>query len=197
MPEAAPLDSVYLDTTVLSNFATSDGIATLVAFDAELCVTSAVIDELKSGVTSGHDELERALRYVDDGVAIPDEDGPTRLAEQMPWKRGAYLYDAGNAYRPKAHDERHEFFDRLDPGEAHSLYAANLYDATLATDDQDARQLAQEYGVDLTGSLGLLARAVVTGALTEQEADEHLQMWITENGYYSPAGSISAVLEQL
>lgn len=81
----------------------------------------------------------------------------------------------------------------LDPGETHALHVACEREGSLATDDRAARNAANDLDIPVTGSLGVLARAVHGGALTRDDADERLQQWI-EAGYRSPIESITEVL---
>lgn len=90
-------------------------------------------------------------------------------------------------------NEPGESLDRLDPGETHALQLARERDGSLATDDLAARTVADELDIPVTGSLGVLARAVHERALGEEEADERLQQWI-DSDYRSPIESITEVL---
>lgn len=84
--------------------------------------------------------------------------------------------------------------DRLDYGEAHALHAAIVEEGTLATDDLPARELADQRGVPVTGSIGLLVRLVRYEKFTVNEADAVLRRWIEGGGYFSPVESVREVL---
>jgi predicted nucleic acid-binding protein len=62
---------------------------------------------------------------------------------------------------------------RLDDGEryslAHALVVARARPVLVLTDDRRARQAADELGVDITGTVGLLLQALVSG---RAEADQ-------------------------
>jgi len=62
------------------------------------------------------------------------------------------------------------------------------------TDDDPARRRAGKLGVEVTGSLGILVRAIEQDWLTVNEADEKLARWIDESGYHSPVASITDIL---
>jgi len=87
-----------------------------------------------------------------------------------------------------------ELTDSLDYGEAHALNAALVENGTLATDDLAARELADDRGVPVTGSIGLLARLVRREVLTVAEADDVLRRWIEGSDYFSPVESVRDVL---
>ena len=82
----------------------------------------------------------------------------------------------------------------MDYGEAHALHATIIEGGTLATDDLAARKLADQRGVPVTGSIGLLVRLVRQGVLTVDEADTVLRRWIEKSNYFSPVESVREVL---
>jgi predicted nucleic acid-binding protein len=61
------------------------------------------------------------------------------------------------------------------------------------SDDRKARRVAQDHGVEISGTLGLLKLAVEEGTLSIGEADEVLNRMI-DGGYYSPIRSIDELL---
>lgn len=75
----------------------------------------------------------------------------------------------------------------LDLGEAQALAVAETVDGMVVTDDGDARTVANERGIEVTGSIGLLVRSVERGRLPEETADTHLKRWIDEAGFRSPS----------
>lgn len=91
-------------------------------------------------------------------------------------------------------DPGDEILDSVDYGEAYALHAALAEDGTLATDDLAARGLADEQGVAVTGSIGLLVRLVRQDAFTVDEADAVLERWIEGSGYFSPVESVRELL---
>ena len=77
---------VFLDATVLSNFASSDSVRFLeMALDAPV-VVPAVRDEIVRGQTLGHDYLAAALDAFDDGLPVGDrpvENDTRRIKERI------------------------------------------------------------------------------------------------------------------
>jgi predicted nucleic acid-binding protein len=82
----------------------------------------------------------------------------------------------------------------LDPGEAQALAVAEVVDGMVVTDDGDARTTANQRGVDLTGSIGLLVRFVENGHISAETADGYLKRWIDEAGFRSPARDFDVFL---
>lgn len=56
---------VFLDTTVLSNFASSNAIETLDDTLDSIAIVPAVREELEQGAAHGHEYLERALESIE------------------------------------------------------------------------------------------------------------------------------------
>lgn len=81
----------------------------------------------------------------------------------------------------------------LDLGETHALHAAQEFDGSIATDDRAARSVAKTLEIPVTGSLGVLVRAVHEDSLDRDDADERLQQW-RNGGYHSPVTSITELL---
>lgn len=81
----------------------------------------------------------------------------------------------------------------LDPGETEALHLAHEHGGSLATDDRAARTVAGDLEIPVTGSLGVLVRAVHQGVIDRDDADTCLQQW-QDGGYHSPVESISELL---
>ncbi|MGH2354758.1 MAG: hypothetical protein ACRDJN_24375 [Chloroflexota bacterium] len=64
----------------------------------------------------------------------------------------------------------------------------------LASDDRAARAAAQQYGVPLSGTLGMLLLAVHQRLLSLGEANAILARMMT-NGYYSPVATLDRLLK--
>lgn len=157
-----------LDATVFSNLASTDGLRLVNATLSDPVTTRVVVRELERGREEGYTFLGSALEAIDRSVPVVDLPSPV----------------------PET------FASALDPGEAAVLHLARTEDGTAVTDDGDARELAREHGVPVTGSLGVLARGVVTEELDVEEADNWLSTWRAEYGYRSPVDSISEVLPE-
>ena len=162
---------VILDATVLSNYASTDSVTWLTTTLDDLQTVPAVQTELEQGREVGYAYLERALEALEAGEIRIAETAPEQLEQDYP-----------------------ELQDRLDPGEAEALVAADTAGGTLVTDDGAARTLAADYDVALTGSIGVLVRGVVRGDLSIETADEWLTTWIDERNYYAPVDSVTPAL---
>lgn len=158
---------VVLDTTVLSNFSSSDSISLLIAVVESPVVVPAVRTELERGLDAGHDYLDTAVDALDDGLSIR---------------------------RISSDDDAQDVRERLDPGEAESLLGAIELGGTLATDDLAARRVAGKRDIPVTGSIGLLVLGVEAGYLDRDTADERLATWRKRRGYYAPVESVSKLL---
>lgn len=65
--------------------------------------------------------------------------------------------------------------DELDAGERAALAVAREYDAILLTDDLAAREIALESGLEVRGSLGVIARAHAEGLVDRDGAAERMR----------------------
>lgn len=164
---------VVLDTTVLSNFASSGSIDWLIELLERPAATPAVRDELERGRSHGHTFLDTAIDPLGDKLSLLDVDGE----------------DEGVL------EENSAIRDELDPGEAESLLVAIRHGGTLATDDLAARRLASDHGVGVTGSVGLLVLGIEQDALDVTIADQWLETWRTKRGYYAPVESIEDIID--
>jgi predicted nucleic acid-binding protein len=168
MPDGYPVP-IFLDATVISNFASTDSIEFLVSVLESPVVVPAVRDEIEQGRQFGHDYLDSAVEAFRGELRISD-DPPEREDEQ--------------------------FRERLDAGEADALRGAAEHDGTLATDDLAARRLASERNVPVTGSIGILVLGIGRGHIDSETADEWLETWRETRGYYAPVESIREVLDE-
>lgn len=166
---APPENPTVLDTTVLSNFAQVDHVALLVALP-RVVTTSAVETELQAG-SETHPYLEGALAALDEEIPVV---APSERATEL----------------------EAQLLETLDPGEAQSLAVAAVTDGTIVTDDGDGRSTATERGVDLTGSIGVLVRAVEADELSVTRADTYLKTWIDQAGFRSPARDFAVFLDE-
>lgn len=161
---------VVLDTTVLSNFASSSSIPSLFAIEETAVTVPAVRDELREGKGHGYDFLAEALAQV--GEKIPVIAITSDQVDRYPDLRS-----------------------RLDLGETQALIGAIERRGTLATDDLAARHVACDHGVPIIGSVGLLVRGIRRDLLTIESANAQLRTWRKERGYYAPVDRIEEVLE--
>jgi len=163
------------DTTVLSNFAAASRLELLeTRYRAVAYTTVEVTDELRRGVKAGYSYLESVLRQVDS--ANPDG-----------WLRVLVPKSAAE------HRLRSEFDLFLDSGEASCLALAISRGLTFVTDDLAARRLAEERGVPLTGTLGILITLVRSGTLSLAEANAMLVVMVQQR-YRSPVDRLDELI---
>jgi predicted nucleic acid-binding protein len=163
-----PNNATVLNTTVLSNFAHVDHVELLVALP-RLVTVDAVQTELDEGRDTHH-YLEHALDALEDEIPVVTPSAPAQEREA-------------------------DLLESLDPGEAQAVAVAAEAEGMVVTDDGDARELASQRGIQLTGSIGLLVRFVENDRLTADTADTYLKRWIDEAGFRSPARDFRRFLE--
>ncbi|AUX10584.1 PilT domain-containing protein [Halalkaliarchaeum desulfuricum] len=164
-----PGNATVLDTTVLSNFAQVDHVELLLELPRPVTV-DAVREELGAGAET-HSYVEHALALIGREIPVVTPSGSAEKLEE-------------------------QLLASLDPGEAQALAVAAVANGMLVTDDGDARTIAKQRGVDLTGSIGLLVRFVEDGHTSASTADEYLKRWIDEAGFRSPARDFDVFLEE-
>lgn len=168
MPDGFP-QPVYLDATVVSNFASTSSIEFLVHVIENPIVVPAVRNEIEQGVDHGHEYLTSAVEAFGEGLSVND----------VPPEIGGVQLD-----------------ERLDPGEAEALRGAVEDSGALATDDLAARRLAGELDVPVTGSIGLLVLGIKRDRIDTETADGWVETWRTERGYYAPVESVTELLNE-
>ncbi|PSQ53808.1 twitching motility protein PilT [Halobacteriales archaeon SW_8_65_20] len=136
--------ATVLDTTVLSNYARSESTEWLLQTVPLPVTVPAVINEVERGIADGYEFMKAIDEYTIAVSAIPSESRET-LAVITLGSEASTLAE--------------RLTTRLDAGEAHALALA-IPDEMLATDDQAARTAANDDGIDVTGSLGILADGV-------------------------------------
>lgn len=147
---------LLLDNTVLSNFALVNRIELLTnAFGNQIATTSQVLDEFEDGVARG-----RLPETLLDWLEILDLE-----AEEESLFR--------------------ELLARVNAGEASCLAIAAQRNGRVLTDDRDARKLAAQLKIPISGTLGILLRLVHINVLALSEANDILGQMII-GGYRSP-----------
>lgn len=159
---------VFLDTTVVSNFASTDGIGFLTTLLESPVVVPAVREEIERGKRAGYEYL---------GIAAD------ALCESLPVREV-----------PSEADDS-ESRDRLDAGEAESILGVLAHGGTAATDDLAARRVAESREIPVTGSIGLLVLGVERGTIANETADDWLDGWRKHRGYYAPVESVTELLD--
>lgn len=77
-----------------------------------------------------------------------------------------------------------EVTSALDPGERAAIEVAREQDAVLLTDDLEARDAAKEVGVEVHGSIGIIAMAYSRSSISEPEAIELIRALHTETSLF-------------
>jgi predicted nucleic acid-binding protein len=151
---------ILLDNTVLSNFALVERFELLItALEGEAIVTSQVLGEFLDGVGIGK---------------LPDTD-----------LEGLNVIELGN-------DEVSLFqalLAHVNVGESSCLAVAAKRDGKIITDDRDARKLAAQLRVPVSGTIGVLMRLVNIRVLSLAEANKLLKKMV-DKGYRSPVESL-------
>lgn len=87
--------------------------------------------------------------------------------------------------------------DSLDAGEASALEVAIERDAVLLTDDMAARDAADNAGVDVHGSIGVIALACARGRLERDEAADRMRGLQHETSLYVSRAVVERGIEML
>jgi predicted nucleic acid-binding protein len=156
--------TVLLDNTVLSNFS--------IVRRPDL-VRAAFVEQV--GTT------EQAFQEMQDGVAVG----------KIPACNWDWL--ARVTLTPVEQVQFETFYDHMGEGEASCLAVARERGYRLATDDKDARRLARQLGISLTGTIGILAISVKQGQIPLVEGDHFLHEMVAV-GYRSPLATLGDML---
>lgn len=165
------MPEIVFDNCVLSNFALSGSLEIIRTLYAKVAyITDFVSAEYMQGITQGHDALIGIRQALIEG-----------------WLKEITL---------KGKVERRLFESlsvSLGLGEASSMAAAKARSYVFACDDRAARKEADLLGIRLTGTVGILAKAVISKVVNGKKADEILKIMV-QNGFYSPVMSVKEVL---
>lgn len=174
-PEAEP-SPVIFDNTVLSNFALVQAFDVLRRlYEGRAFICRAVQREIQVGIESGwkypwlrsRTRLQAINQALEDGwLRFPDDE--VNPNEEVVELRLAL-----------------EYSQRFGAGEAEAMAIARTRNWVFASDDGSARRFATERGIRLTGTLGILVKAVKSEILSLSAADAiHARM--IDEGYRSP-----------
>ena len=166
------MPEIVFDTCVISNFALAGALGVLEGLygsRGRAHVTDFVAAEIVRGIQSGHARLE----------AIPKAG------------RAGWLKETGL----RTGKER-ELFETLSVslglGEASSIAIAKRRGYVLASDDRVARAEAGGLHIPVTGTLGILIKAVKSGICDLRTADSYLEKMIRA-GFFSPVCSVREI----
>ncbi len=156
--------TVLLDNTVLSNCSIIRRPDLIrAAFVEQVGTTEQAFQEMLDGITLGK-------------IPVCDWDWLARIA-----------------ITPDERMQFETFHEHLGEGEASCLAVAKTRGYKLATDDKDARRLARQLGIALTGTLGILAILVKQGQIGLDEGDRFLHEMVAA-GYRSPLMTLGNIL---
>jgi predicted nucleic acid-binding protein len=143
------MPEIICDCCCISNFALSDSLSLLKClYNRSVYITDFVSAEILRGIQGGHQDLNRIQNAVKEG-----------------WLKEVALV---------AKEEK-SLFQKLSVslglGEASSIAVAKIRGFLFACDDKAARREAGLLGVKLTGTLGLLKRAVLNKSLSLKDGN--------------------------
>ncbi|MBI4698356.1 MAG: hypothetical protein HY758_05445 [Nitrospirae bacterium] len=161
------MPEIIFDNCVLSNFALSDSLYIIKKLYADTAyITDFVAAENIRGMLKGHDGLIRIKEALKNG-----------------WLKEVFI--------EKTIEK--ELFESLllslGFGEASSIAVAKSRDFIFACDDRAARKEAVSLGIKLTGTIGILSKALRDKIIIHKESDRILRIMISY-GFYSPITSI-------
>jgi predicted nucleic acid-binding protein len=157
------MPDIIFDNCVLSNFALSHSLRLLQKLYENHCyVTAFVMAENLKGINRGHQPLAGVREALSSG-----------------WLKETSFQNT----------QERSLFEALSVslgiGESSCIAIAKERAMVFACDDRLARKEADLQGVKLTGTIGILIKAVNISALGAKDADDILQKMV-EKGFYSP-----------
>lgn len=164
--------TAVLDTTVIVNFGRSNALWLVErSLPSPVIVVDAVISEVRYPIATVA-ELQRALSagWLSTYRLTTDD--------EIDWMRKL------RAWKP-----------RLGLGEAESLAVCLAHGWSLATDDRDARRIARDHGIVVTGTIGILIGAV-EDAIIDRSLAEALFQRMRSEGFHAPITQLSDLLDQ-
>ncbi len=160
-------EKVVFDCCVISNFALAGALRVVEdLYPRRAAITSFVSAEVLHGIQAGHAELEAivsAVRAGRLGIADIESNEERALFESLSVSLGL--------------------------GEASSLAVARFRRRRFATDDAAARSEARKLGIDLTGTIGILRKAVELRISDSRTARAYLAKMV-KRGFYSPINTL-------
>ena len=164
------MHEIILDACVLSNFALSRSFHILKSsYEGYAYVSSFVAAENLRGFLSGYTGLREAMKAVDQWLIETNVEG----------KEEKILFETLSV--------------SLGAGEASSIAIAKVRGFTFASDDRSARREASLLGVPLTGTVGILYKAVKMKLITLRKGEIVLSR-MKEKGFYSPVKSLKELM---
>ena len=162
------MPDVIFDTMVISNFAKAGQLALLrKIYPANAYCSGFVVAEVLRGWRQGHPDLEPLVQSLADGW-------PPQIDLTTPAERQLYMRISVS----------------LGDGESSCLALAAERGYVFACDDRLARSEAVRLGIPLTGTVGILIKAVRIGLIDLKKANAVLKRMIAA-GFYAPVQRIS------
>ena len=166
------MPEIILDTCVLSNFALSQSIFILQScYNRQICITSFVMAEILKGLLKGYKELLDVKMALAEGWLI---ETPLKDIKEKT------LFETLST--------------SLGSGESSSIAVAKNRGLTFASDDLVARREAILLNVPLTGTVGILVKAINSKVITLHRGETILTL-MKEHGFYAPVESIGALIK--
>ena len=164
------MPEVVFDCCVISNFALSGSLSIIRRmFSGKSYITNFVSAEISRGMQGGHRELTLVKEALRDGwlkeISLETEEEKT-------------LLDALSI--------------SLGFGEASSIAVAKTRGYVLASDDNVARREANLLSIKLTGTIGILSKAVKKNIVKTKIVDSCLKK-MTAHGFSLPVASINKI----
>jgi predicted nucleic acid-binding protein len=162
------MPDLIFDNCVLSNFALTESMAILISlYERRAYVSDLVLLENLRGIQKGHDLLSAIPKGIEEG-----------------WMRRVSI---------RGEKERRTFESlstSLGAGGASSIAIARERGFSFACDDKLARREATLSGVLVTGTIGILVKAVEARKLNLDEANRILERMLAI-GFYGPVQRIA------
>lgn len=164
------MPEIIFDCCCISNFALADSLFILKnLYGQSASVTNFVSAEIMKGIQQGHEDLVKVQGALKEGW----------LKEiSLSSKKDKSLYETLSV--------------SLGLGEASSIAAAKSRGLVFACDDRAARREAGLLEVKLTGTIGILRKAIDRRIINLNEGDLILEKMI-KTGFYSPGKSLKKI----
>jgi len=166
------MPEIILDTCVVSNFALSQSIFILKScYSRQVYITSFVMAEILKGLLKGYKELSDIKMALSEGWLI---ETPLKSIKEK------NLFETLST--------------SLGTGESSSIAVAKNRGLTFASDDLVARREALLLNVPLTGTVGILVRAINSKVINLRRGETILTQ-MKERGFYAPVESLSELIK--
>ena len=163
---------IILNTTVLSNFASVGELDLIKRLFGVAYTTHEVHEEILRGISRGYQYLEG----VDYEMSF-DATG---------WLRVVAIHSHIE------HQSMNDLLKRLGMGESSCIAIAKSRTMIFLSDDRTARHIANEMGISISGTIGILVKCVDKDIISFFEGNAIL-VGMIQKGYMSPVGNLEAI----